>query len=51
GVETEEQLQMLVNYDCQMLQGYLLSRPVDYACFIDLLQQQTRYRMKREQQA
>ncbi|NNE63027.1 MAG: EAL domain-containing protein, partial [Gammaproteobacteria bacterium] len=32
GVETEEQLQMLVNYDCQMLQGYLLSRPVDYAC-------------------
>lgn len=41
GVETEEQLQMLVYYDCQMLQGYLLSRPVDYAAFIDLLQQQT----------
>ena len=51
GVETEEQLQMLVNYDCQMLQGYLLSRPVDYASFIDLLQQQTRHRMKRERPA
>ena len=51
GVETEEQLKMLINYDCQMLQGYLLSKPVDIDAFTDLLKPQTLYLQELNQRA
>ena len=28
GVETEEQLSILADYDCNIMQGYLLSKPL-----------------------
>jgi len=38
GVESETQLQLLRNYDCDFFQGYLFSRPVPPAEFTLLLQ-------------
>jgi len=39
GVETEEQLDYLKHHHCQRAQGYLLSRPLDKAGFMQLVQQ------------
>lgn len=39
GVETEEQLAYLKQHHCQRAQGYLLSRPLDKAAFVELVQQ------------
>jgi len=38
GVENEEQKQYLIEHHCDMMQGYLFSKPVDEASAIDLLQ-------------
>ena len=40
GVETEEQLQFLMNMDCTHFQGYLFSRPVAIEQFEELLKQE-----------
>lgn len=40
GVETEAQYEFLKNHGCQMIQGYLISRPVSAEQFEKLLQQQ-----------
>ncbi len=37
GVEDEKQLQYLRNHGCDMIQGYLISRPVDEDAAITLL--------------
>ena len=37
GVETEQQMKMLRNMDCNMAQGYYYSRPLPAKKFIDLL--------------
>lgn len=39
GVEENQQLQWLSQHSCQMIQGYLLSRPLPEADFISLLEQ------------
>ncbi len=39
GVETQEQLQALRNYDCQEYQGFLFERPIDFNSFTALLNQ------------
>jgi diguanylate cyclase (GGDEF)-like protein len=39
GVETQEQLQALRNYDCQEYQGFLFERPIDFNAFTALLNQ------------
>lgn len=39
GVETMAQLEMLLNYGCNEVQGYLLSRPVDASRFLQLLKE------------
>lgn len=41
GVETEEQLQFLKTFNCDLAQGYLFSKPVDVEAFNELLEQQT----------
>ncbi|MFK2825228.1 EAL domain-containing protein [Bacillus sp. B190/17] len=38
GVETEEQLQILKNYNCETIQGYYFSKPVPADEFVQLLQ-------------
>jgi diguanylate cyclase (GGDEF)-like protein/PAS domain S-box-containing protein len=38
GVETEEQMSILMDYQCEEYQGYLCSRPIPAADFIKLLQ-------------
>ena len=38
GVETEEQINILTDYQCMEYQGYLCSRPVSAASFAQLLQ-------------
>jgi EAL domain-containing protein (putative c-di-GMP-specific phosphodiesterase class I) len=37
GVETEEQLSILSEDQCQEVQGYLLSRPVDKKTMLEML--------------
>lgn len=37
GVETENQLEFLKNYSCDMAQGYLFSNPIDENIFTKLL--------------
>jgi diguanylate cyclase (GGDEF)-like protein len=37
GVETQEQVDFLSSHDCDMVQGYYFSRPVESAAFIELL--------------
>ena len=37
GVEEEEQLDILRRYDCEMLQGFLYSRPLNAERFEKLL--------------
>ena len=37
GVETEEQLAILGKDQCNEVQGYFMSRPIDKAAFADLL--------------
>ncbi len=39
GVETVEQLDVLVELGCDRVQGYLISRPVNAEAYLDLLQQ------------
>ncbi len=39
GVEEDQQLQWLSQHSCQMIQGYLLSRPLPEADFVSLLEQ------------
>lgn len=43
GVETQEQLQALRNYDCQEYQGFLFERPIDFNSFTALLNQHEEY--------
>jgi len=40
GVEQPEQKQYLLDYDCDMMQGYLFSRPLDEDAAIELLARQ-----------
>lgn len=40
GVETTEQLQVLQNYNCNMVQGYLYSKPLPADQFAELLKKQ-----------
>ena len=40
GVETEQQLELLVNNGCQTFQGFLFSRPVSHTDFMKLLSTQ-----------
>jgi len=40
GVETKEQAAMIKQYGCQEAQGYLFSKPVPYAEFVHMVQQQ-----------
>nr|WP_243749634.1 bifunctional diguanylate cyclase/phosphodiesterase [Pseudoteredinibacter isoporae] len=42
GVEENQQLQWLNQHSCQMIQGYLLSRPLPEADFVALLEQNTK---------
>jgi len=37
GVETEEQANMLKELDCDFLQGYYFSKPVNQEAFLQLL--------------
>ena len=37
GVETEAQLEYLSGAGCQYIQGYLMSKPVDWQSFLSLL--------------
>lgn len=37
GVETEEQLSILADYDCNIMQGYLLSKPLPGAEFLEFM--------------
>lgn len=39
GVETESQLSMLREHDCQEYQGFLFGPPIDFQAFTDLLSQ------------
>jgi EAL domain-containing protein (putative c-di-GMP-specific phosphodiesterase class I) len=39
GVETVEQLNFLKKYDCEFIQGYLFSKPVDQDAFSRMLAQ------------
>jgi EAL domain-containing protein (putative c-di-GMP-specific phosphodiesterase class I) len=41
GVETEEQLQYLMQRNCEIIQGYLLSRPLDEVGFEKFVQEWT----------
>lgn len=41
GVETTEQLDFLIDNDCNSVQGYLFSRPVKLESFIELLNSKT----------
>lgn len=41
GVETEEQFELLKTYDCDLVQGYLFSRPVPAEEITSLIQQGT----------
>ena len=36
GIETEEQLEFMRNHNCDMVQGYLLSKPISLSALIDL---------------
>lgn len=38
GVETQEQLELLSEYGCDYIQGYLLSKPIPFDSFIEFLQ-------------
>lgn len=38
GVETQEQFDWLVSQGCNLLQGYLMSRPIEYKEFVSLLE-------------
>ena len=40
GVETTEQLQVLQEYNCNMMQGYLYSKPLPADQFAKLLKKQ-----------
>ncbi len=40
GVETQEQLSFLTQHKCDLVQGYLFSKPVDPEAFTSLLEQQ-----------
>ncbi|MFZ0097292.1 MAG: EAL domain-containing protein, partial [Gemmobacter sp.] len=40
GIETIEQKEVLTSYGCTIGQGYLFSRPIDFAAFVTLLQTQ-----------
>ena len=40
GVETENQLEILINHDCQMFQGYYFSKPVPHEQLLELLSKQ-----------
>ena len=46
GVEKEEQLEMLVQFGCEIFQGYLFSRPIDHQAFIQLLEAQIKSRIR-----
>lgn len=39
GVETQEQLQWLADFECDIVQGYFLSRPVPESKFISMLKE------------
>jgi diguanylate cyclase (GGDEF)-like protein/PAS domain S-box-containing protein len=46
GIETEEQLNQLMQLDCQLGQGYYFSRPVPSDQFVDLVMHQDRLRVE-----
>lgn len=39
GIETQKQLQLLTSYQCDAIQGYLLSKPLEHFAFRQLLEQ------------
>lgn len=41
GVETQEQLEMVTDFGCQLIQGYYFSKPLPEEIFIDYLKQYT----------
>ncbi|HEX6538462.1 MAG TPA: EAL domain-containing protein [Candidatus Dormibacteraeota bacterium] len=43
GVETEEQRRLLGALDCDALQGFLLSRPIDFEAFVRLCEAEQRW--------
>ncbi|WP_051640782.1 EAL domain-containing protein [Thiomicrorhabdus sp. Milos-T2] len=43
GVETQEQFDWLVSHDCDLLQGYLMSKPISYEEFIAVLKENSFY--------
>ena len=45
GVETEEQRQYLEGLDCDYVQGYLLSRPLDVTAVAELLRRHAGHRL------
>lgn len=38
GIETQEQLELLVGMDCDFIQGYYYSKPIEGAAFLKLIQ-------------
>lgn len=44
GVETKEQLDQLINYDCDQIQGYYYSKPLPMEAFLTYLNEQGAYR-------
>ena len=51
GVETVEQFQFLKEHNCEFIQGYLFSKPVDTTAFQKLLEQGTEIMQEIEKQA
>lgn len=44
GVETKEQLDRLIGYDCDQIQGYYYSKPLPLEAFLTFLEKQGAYR-------
>ncbi len=46
GVEKEAQLQLLIQHGCEIFQGYLFSRPIDFQSFVQLLEEQIKSQIR-----